>query len=112
MSRRESIESLREELERLTLASANIRRIIEGLELQEPARISVRNEPSTIDRDGNLIRIGSRVTFLTRGRYNSTGGVVTRFSRNQERVFTEDPSGWEYSRAPYNVRVISDDDDQ
>ena len=112
MSRRESIESLREELERLTLASANIRRIIEGLELQEPARISVRNEPSAIDRDGNLIRIGSRVTFLTRGSYNSTGGIVTRFSRNQERVFTEDPSGWEYSRAPYNVRVISDDDDQ
>ena len=112
MSRRESIESLREELERLTLASAIIRRIIEGLESQEPARIPVRNEPSTTDRDGNPIRFSFRVTFLTRRRYNSTGGVVTRFLRNQEQVFTEDPSGWEYSRAPYNVRVISDGDDQ
>ena len=105
MSRRDSITSLQKELERLTLASENIRRTIERLEQQEPGPIPVRNVPRVTDRDGIVIQVGYSVTFLTKGKHKSTGGVVTRFSRNQERVFARDSAGNETSRAPYNVRI-------
>jgi len=126
MSRRDSIESLIQdihrdttryilELERLSLAAGNIRR----LELQEEeqgvgppaARTSQRQVPSerrATDRDNNTINIGDTILFLTQGRFRSTQGTVTRFSRNLERVFARDKDGNEVPRSPRNVRVIQD----
>ena len=126
MSRRDSIKSLIQdihrdttryilELERLSLAAGNIRR----LELQEEeqgvgppaARTSPRQVPSerrATDRDNNTINIGDTILFLTQGRYRSTQGTVTRFSRNLERVFARDKDGNEVPRSPRNVRVIQD----
>ena len=118
MSRRDSIESLQQELERLSLASNNIKRTILRLERQEqeqvfssaPAHPSSQQVPPRkdrpTDRDGHPINVGARVTFLTRGRFRSTEGTVTRFSRNSERFFAQDDNGNEIPRAPRNVRII------
>jgi hypothetical protein len=56
------------------------------------------------DRDGNTIRIGDKVSFLTKGKYTSTEGIVTRV--NKSRVTTKDSRGNYISRAPHNVRKV------
>ena len=42
------------------------------------------------DRDGNIIYVGSVVTFLTKGRFDSTEGVVDKY--NKTRVITVVPA--------------------
>ena len=119
MSRRDSIDSLLQELERLTLVSNNIRNTIRRLEQQEQeqgfeqpathtAPRQVPSERRAIDRAGTIINIGNQITFLTRGRFRSTQGVVTRFSKNLERVFAQDENNIDIPRAPRNVRVAND----
>ena len=76
---------------------------IEKLANQEPDVIA-----GPLDHDRRIIHIGQTVTFLTRGRYVSTQGVVHRSSRNQERVFSFDSDGFEVQRAPRNVRIVDD----
>ena len=57
------------------------------------------------DRDGNPIFVGDRITYLTKGKYPSTEGIVSRFSHDLSRVFSLDNCHKEISRAPRNVRV-------
>ena len=111
-----AIEVLRLQLTRIELAVEIIRETIERLEPQiqpEPRNAANRSphpaEPHNgpTDRDGNPIVIGYCVQFLMRGRHRSTSGTVTRFSRNNERVFSTDSSGTEVARAPRNLRVIN-----
>ena len=118
--RRDTIENLRVELDRLTIASNNIRRAIEELEQQDlssgpklPSSKSAAAVPEIEsevfrprDQDGRTISIGDTVFFLTRGRYNSTQGTVTKLSKNHGRVFSIDGKGHEVPRAFRNVRVI------
>ena len=59
-----------------------------------------------VDREGNIIHIGDRVLFLTKGKFKSKEGTVTRFSRNFERVFATDTSGNEIPRALRNLRIL------
>ena len=113
MNRRNTIDSLRQELERLTIASRNIERAIQDLENQEQQQSPAPGEaPAAIvaplDRDSNEIRIVNRVKFLTKEKYTSTEGFVSRFSRNTIRIFTVDDNGSEVPRSPRNVRVIHD----
>ena len=116
-SRRTTIESLSLELERLSIVSENIRRTIAQLERgedhtddeQAPRGANEQQDPQgprVVDRDGTIITIGCEVTFLTRGRFRTTGGTVTRFSHNNARVFAIDTNGIEIPRAPRNVRVL------
>ena len=56
------------------------------------------------DRDGNIIYVGSVVKFLTKGRFDSTEGVVDKY--NKTRVIAIDSKGRSIERAPSNVRVI------
>ena len=58
------------------------------------------------DRDGNIIYVGSVVKFLTKGRFDSTEGVVDKY--NKARVIAIDSKGRSIERAPRNVRVISE----
>ena len=57
------------------------------------------------DRDGTEILIGSIVTFLTKGVFDSTEGVVVSY--NKTRIFAEDYKLRRIERAPRNVRVIT-----
>ena len=111
-----TIENLRRQLARLEIATDNIRQSIQDLENEQgpqqvqprPAAAPVQQAQQVVDRDGNDILIGSRVRFITKGKYRSTEGVVTRFSRDHTRVFAEDIDGFEVPKAPRNVRVIQD----
>ena len=88
-----TIEEPRIQLDRIVIATVNIREVLDHLE----GRNATTNDDAVAtdslppngptDCDGNLIVIGNRVTFLTRGRHRSTGGIVTRFSRNNGIVF-------------------------
>ena len=101
-ARRDAIESLRQELERLELFCVNIRQAINNLETETTdIRISVQlvaairptqqlshtrhlvngqcNMSVVRDRDGVQVKVGDRVNFFTRGRYRSTRGTVSRF---------------------------------
>ena len=108
----DTVENLRQQLKRLEIAASNIKRVIASLE-EDPDQASpviqqpTRTQPSSVlDRDGSIIKVGSKVKFLTKGRFSTTGGIVTRFSRRNERVFTRDCNGNEISRAPHNLRVV------
>ena len=107
MNRRDAIEELRQELQKLTLASTNICLAIESLERNPNLDIPpiVDNQPAT-DREGRVINNGDKVVFLTKGKFRSTEGIVSRFSKNKERVFAVDIDGEEIPRAPRNVRII------
>ena len=100
-----TLENLRQQLARLELVASNILHVIAELENESPSIHRIA------DRDGNPIVLGSKVLFfLTKGRLRSTAGTVTRFSKNSERVFARDSSGVEVARAPYNVRVVINQD--
>ena len=102
-----TVESLRQELERLETAATNIRRVIRNLEREEnqaQAQPNIQSHHSAVDRDGTPIHVGDRVAFLTKGRFASTHGIITRFSKRNQRVFAEDSNGNEIPRAPRNVR--------
>ena len=113
-----TIEVLRLQLQELEIATINVRNAYEQLESElQPSPNSSR--PNVIptdplvdidptlpeDKDGNAIHIGATVQFLTRGKFKSKSGVVVRFSRNCERVFSRDSERNEIARAPYNLRV-------
>ena len=110
----EEIQELLIQLARIVIATTNIRKFIDRLE----ERITTTNEDTTsrtnddetsatnedtaatdlpplTDCDGNLIVLGNRVTFLTRGKYNSTEGVATRFSIDNKIIFSLDNTGAE-----------------
>ena len=111
MNRRNWKESLLQELDRLALTTDNIRTAVENLEREEHAvpNIQPPNPPRFLltDRDGIGIKVGDRVTFLTKGKFRTTEGTVSRFSRNGERVFAIDTNGIEIPHAPHNVRIIN-----
>jgi len=77
MNRRTTIEDLRFELARLSIASKNIERAIRELENQDQQQQQRRQDKNqdkaqslrtgARDRDGTPIRIGDRVRFLTKG---------------------------------------------
>ena len=117
-SRRKEIEELRQQLQHLTIVTRQIRKKISDLEEQEGTTTpDINNTNSKArsqrtratatpkDRFGTPINIGDRVTFLTEGKYRSTEGVVTRFSKNKERVFALDPDRIVISRVTHNVNV-------
>ena len=131
-ARRDTIESLRQELERLELAAVNIRQVISNLEsettdrrilAQATSATRPRKKPAHTghivneqcnrsvvrDRDGFQVNIGVRVSFPIRRRYRPTHGTVSHFSKNNERVFADNDDGVEIPRSPNNVRVVNDD---
>ena len=94
MSLRGSIESLREDLHRLSLTSEIILRNIDRLEQQElgdsethHAKKEEASAPTATDRDGTVIPLGCHVPFLMTGRNKSKGGFVVRFSRKKGTCF-------------------------
>ena len=103
------IEVLRLQLSRLEIATNNIRQVLDQLETssnEDAPSLEAAPHNGPRDRDGTPIRIGHQVQFLTSGKHRSTRGVVSRFSRNDERVFAVDANEIEIARAPRNLRVI------
>ena len=101
----EEIQELRIQLARIVIATTNIRQVLDRLEERNATTnkdtTSTTNDDTTsttnddtaaadplppTDCDGNLIVLGNRVTFLTRGKYSSTEGIATRFSRDNKIV--------------------------
>ena len=93
-----SINALREELVRLSLVSDKIRRTIKDLEDQNQAPDSVKaTTRRATDRDGRLVYIGDRVTFLTKGRFKSKEGIVSRFFKERRTSIRHIPQRQRYT---------------
>ena len=117
-NRRKTIDNLTEEIEKLVISTNNIRTAIRDLELTESSRTAPIRDTrisypghklvGAVYREGNIIHIGDRVLFLTKGKLKSKEGTVTRFSRNFERVFATDTSGNEIPRDTHNLRILQD----
>ena len=97
MSTCKAIEDLQQELERLTIASVKLHNAIATLERQEQQEHRPLNRTSNVDKAtsgqdvyGTHIKVGDKIFFLTKGKFWLTEGIVTRFSRNKERVFAID----------------------
>ena len=107
------IEEVRRELNRLRIITNNLEHILENVEAEpQPQREETRRPPQYVhqhpvvrDIDGVEILIGDTVTFLSRGLYNTTTGIVYRFSASGSRVTARDSRGRLISRAPHNLRV-------
>lgn len=108
MKDKSTTKSLKQELERLTIASNRIRDLISNLENTSDAATKDSRTSAPRDQYGNPIQVGDRVRFPTRGKFQSTSGIVKRFSRAQERVLSTDNSGNEIVRSIKNVAVEHD----
>ena len=120
MRRREAnaqeIEDIRAELNRLRIIASNLERILENVEAEpEPQREEAESRrspqythqhPVVRDIDGVEILIGDTVQFVSRGLYNTTSGIVYKFSASGSRVTSRDARGRPISRAPHNLRVV------
>ena len=112
----QEIEHIRRELSRLRIITSNLERILENVEAQpEPQRqeTETRRPPQYVhqhlvvrDIDGVEILIGDTVHFTSRGLYNTTSGIVYKFSRSGNRVTSRDSRGRPISRAPHNLGVV------
>ena len=115
-----NIEDLQEELRRLRITANNIERILQTARDQnrqeegENLRVNPadrrgqeypHNHPRIFDSEGTEILIGDTVTFLTRGLFTSTSGVVYKVSHTGTRVTSRDAFRRAISRAPHNLRV-------
>lgn len=95
-----------------------LQRLIDKLERLEIEIAEVKNDLKTIvattdkkpqgtkakDRNGTPIKIGCRVRFLTKGKYHSTGGTVTKIGRTN--VTSKDNEGNHIVRNFNNVEII------
>ena len=109
------VEELRQELNRLRLAAANIERILTAAQGDDqdinqprnrrPANYR-HNHPVVRDHDGTEILIGDQVIFITRGLFTSTRGTVYKISASGSRITARDQLRRPISRAPHNVRVV------
>ena len=106
------IEEVRRQLDRLRIIADSWVRILDNVEA-EPPREETRRPPQYVhqhpvvrDIDGVEILIGDAVTFISRGLYNTTTGIVYRFSASGTRVTARDSRGRPISRAPHNLRVV------
>ena len=57
------------------------------------------------DRNGTIIDVGDNVTFLTKGRFNSKGGIVTKIDHIRF-ITAQDKQGRKINREPQNVRIV------
>ena len=57
-----------------------------------------------VDRNESVIEVGDKVIFLTRGKYKSKGGKVTKVDNNRF-ITVEDSEGRKINRDPYNVKI-------
>lgn len=64
----------------------------------------IRNNRIRRDVNGDEIRVGDRVHFLTKGRYRSTQGRIVRFT--DRFVISEDKRGNRINREYGNVQII------
>jgi uncharacterized Zn ribbon protein len=87
-------------LRQLTIEKKKIENRLSELEQNKPRE----EEEEVKDRDGSIIKIGDTVLFITKGKYQSSRGKVTRI--NTHRVTARDKRGNSISRAPYNLRRI------
>ena len=120
MRRREvnaqEIEYIRRELNRLRIITSILERILENVEAEAEPQGQERDtrrppqyahqHPVVRDIDGVEILIGDTVHFISRGLYNTTSGVVYKFSPSGSRVTSGDSRGRPISRASHNLRVI------
>jgi hypothetical protein len=93
-------EDLIRRLNRLTLEKTKIENRL--LEIQQQR--THEDEDVILDRYGKPINVGDTVIFLTKGKFNSSRGTVTK--TNEHRVTAKDKRGISISRAPHNVRKI------
>ena len=108
MRSKSTLDSLKEELERLTLASNKIKSLINDLEEDIKINEDKHYERIARDREGKTIHVGDKVKFLTKGKYKSTQGIVKRFSKNKDRVFAIDLYDNEVPRLTKNVLVLDE----
>ena len=112
----QEIEDIRRELNRLRIITSNLERILENVEAEAEFQRQetdtrrppqyVHQNPVVRDIDGVEILIGDIVHFVSRGLYNTTSGIVYKFSASGNRVTSRDSRGRPISRAPHNLRVV------
>ena len=108
------IEQVRRELNRLRIITNNLERILDNVEANpEPQREETRRPPQYVhqhpvvrDIEGVEILIGDTVTFVSRGLYNTTSGVIYSFSASGNRVTSRDSRRRLITRATHNLRVV------
>lgn len=114
---RETLETLTERLNRLTLERNRVIREINNINQrrqeaqareQRPQRQRQRTrQAERVDVNGTPLHVGDRVRFLTAGRYRSTEGTVHKFGTRF--VVSEDDSGNKIAREYGNVERIEED---
>ena len=98
----EEEEDLIRRLNKLTLEKTKIERRL--LEIKQQKTHEEEEQTEVLDRDGSQINIGDTVIFLTKGKFHTTKGTVTKI--NKYRVTAKDRKGTSISRAPHNLRRV------
>ena len=111
-----SIESEIEKLQHeITSLKISTRQSIEGIENRisrlrnnklsaTPVKTVLRHSTGHKDRTGKDIYIGDTVKFVTSGKYDSSQGTVSGYSKT--RVLSTDYKNREIPRAPHNLIIV------
>ena len=107
------IEKLRKEINRLKITTAKKISILDTkltqLETEKQALVTPgspapRHFTGHFDRFGKKVYVGDRVGFLTTGKFDSSEGHVSGYTRT--RIFATDYCNREIPRASKNVKII------
>ena len=77
----------------------------QSVNTQHISREATQINTRRTDADGNLLQVGDKVSFITKGKFKSTEGVVTSFGKRF--VSTVDDEGRIINRESRNLRRIT-----
>ena len=80
----------------------------QSVNTQHISREATQINTRRTDADGNLLQVGDKVSFITKGKFKSTEGVVTSFGKRF--VSTVDDEGRIINRESRNLRQITTED--
>lgn len=114
---RTAIEELSEQLNRISLRrrtlereEAEIQTEIQRLEVeqqrQSETRFATSNVQEVHDVHGNILNEGDYVNFLTKGKFDTRGGTITKIQPGHRFLTAKDRKGRLINREPKNVLLV------
>jgi uncharacterized Zn ribbon protein len=108
-----NIEELIKRIDRLEIKNRILRKDLNTSCIKTKTNKKVSTEPAKViakDAKGNVLEVGQRVKFITKGKYKSTEGIIEKIK--ETRVISIDNKKNKIVRAHQNVEIITRDGGQ
>ena len=105
-----NIEELIQRINKLEIENKTLKKDLKQcIKSKSPANFPNKQTNNTArDANGKVLEIGQKVKFVTKGKYNSTEGIIETIKKT--RVVSVDNRKNKIVRAHQNVEIVSKDD--